>query len=98
MCSKVVNYLFSAYFGGQFLLPLPDFHNWSIVLINKLEEFGDKYFYAPKETLGGIYNVVIALSIHPSVRPSVPLRVRCISPIFFEVEIPNFLNCNVRLN
>ena len=27
----------------------------------------------------------------PSVHPSVPLRVRCISPIFFEVRIPNLV-------
>ena len=26
-----------------------------------------------------------------TVRPSVPLRVRCISPIFFEVGIPNLV-------
>ena len=35
--------------------------------------------------------IVIALFVRPSVRPSVPLRVRCISPRFFEVEIPNLM-------
>ena len=35
--------------------------------------------------------IVITMSIRPSVRPSVPLRVRCISPIFFEVGIPNLM-------
>ena len=32
-------------------------------------------------------HIVIALSVHPSV----PLRLRCISPIFFEVGIPNLV-------
>ena len=35
--------------------------------------------------------IVITMSVRLSVRPSVPLRVRCISPIFFEVGIPNFM-------
>ena len=35
--------------------------------------------------------IVITMSVRPSVRPSVPLRVRCISPIFFEVGIPNLM-------
>ena len=31
-----------------------------------------------------------------TVRPSIPLRVRCISPIFFEVGIPNLVcGCNL---
>ena len=30
-------------------------------------------------------------TVHPSVSPSVPLRVKCISPIFFEVGIPNLV-------
>ena len=34
--------------------------------------------------------IVITMSVRPPVRPSVPLRVRCISPIFFEVKIPKF--------
>ena len=33
----------------------------------------------------------MALSVHPSVSPSVPLRVWCISPIFFDVGIPNLV-------
>ena len=35
--------------------------------------------------------IVITMSIRPSVRPSVPFRVRCISPIFFEIRIPNLM-------
>ena len=35
--------------------------------------------------------IVVTMSVRPSVRPSVPLRVRCISPIFFEVGIPNLM-------
>ena len=38
--------------------------------------------------LGG--HIVIALSVRPSVRPS-RFRVRSISPIFFEVGIPNLV-------
>ena len=30
-------------------------------------------------------------TVRPSVRPSVPLRVRCISPIFFEIGILNLV-------
>ena len=30
-------------------------------------------------------------TVHPCVRPSIPLRVRCISPRFFEVGIPNLV-------
>ena len=41
------------------------------------------YFYAPKELWEAYSN--------RTVRPSVPLRVRCISPIFFEVGIPNLV-------
>ena len=40
-------------------------------------------FYAPKELWEAYSN--------RTVRPSVPLRVRCISPIFFEVGIPNLV-------
>ena len=35
--------------------------------------------------------IVITMSVRLSVHPSVPLRVRCISPIFFEVGIPNLM-------
>ena len=38
-----------------------------------------------------LVSLVITMSVRPSVRPSVPLCVRCISPIFFEVGIPNLL-------
>ena len=34
---------------------------------------------------------LVFIVITMSVRPSVPLRVRCISPIFFEVGIPNLM-------
>ena len=35
--------------------------------------------------------IVITMSVRPSVCPSVPLRVQCISPIFLEVGIPNLM-------
>ena len=35
--------------------------------------------------------IVIKMSVCVSVRPSFPLHVRCISPIFFEVAIPNLM-------
>ena len=35
--------------------------------------------------------IVITMSVRPSVCPSIRLRVRCISPIFFEVGIPNLI-------
>ena len=61
---------------------------WSI----RLTLYSIGYFYAPKATGR---HIVIALSVRPSVhqliRPSVPLRVRCISPRFFEVGIPNLV-------
>ena len=41
------------------------------------------HFYAPKGTLGAYSN--------RTVRTSVPLHVRCISPILFEVGIPNLV-------
>ena len=34
---------------------------------------------------------LVFIVITMSIRPSVPLRVRCISPIFFEVGIPNLM-------
>ena len=43
----------------------------------------------PQRNLGR--HIVIALSFGPSKCPSVPLCVRCISPIFFEVGIPNLV-------
>ena len=69
----MVNYLFSAYFWRPIFVTIavvkvPDFHTWSIVLINKLEEFDDKYFYVPKRHFGR--HIVTALSIRQSVRPS----------------------------
>ena len=36
-----------------------------------------------------LFSDLVFIVITVSVRPSVPLRVRCISPIFFEVGIPN---------
>ena len=44
-------------------------------------------FYAPKELWVAYSNC----TVRPCVRPSVPLRVRCISPRFFEVGIPNLV-------
>ena len=46
-------------------------------------------FLCPQRNFGR--HIVIALSVRVSVRVSVPLRVRCISPIFFEVGIPNLV-------
>ena len=43
-------------------------------------------FLCPQRNFGR--HIVIALSVRPSVRPS-RFRVRSISPIFFEVGIPN---------
>ena len=42
--------------------------------------------FMPQRNFGR--HIVIALSVRQSVRPSVPLRVRFISPLFFEVGIP----------
>ena len=41
-------------------------------------------FFLPQKELWEAYS-------NRTVRPSVPLRVRCISPMFFEVEIPNLV-------
>ena len=45
-------------------------------------------FLCPQRNFGR--HIVIALSVRPSVRPS-RFRVRSISPIFFEVGIPNLV-------
>ena len=47
------------------------------------------FLLCPQRNFGR--HIVIALSVRQSVRVSVPLRVRCISPIFFEVGIPNLV-------
>ena len=52
--------------------------------IQKWVFFTINVFMPPKEPWEAYSNC--------TVRPSVPLRVRCISPIFFEVGIPN-LKC-----
>ena len=41
-------------------------------------------FFMPQKELWEAYS-------NHTVRPSVPLRVRCISPIFFEIGIPNLV-------
>ena len=46
-------------------------------------------FLCPQRNFGR--HIVMALSVRQSVRPSVQLRVRCISPTFFKVGIPNLL-------
>ena len=46
-----------------------------------------KLFMPPKELREAYSN----RTVRPSVSPSVPLRVRCISPIFFEIGIPNLV-------
>ena len=46
-------------------------------------------FLCPQRNFGR--HIVIAQSVRVSVCPSVPLRVRCISPRFFEVGIPNLV-------
>ena len=38
-----------------------------------------------------VFLVIKCPSVRPSVRPYVPLRVRCISSIFFEVDFPNLI-------
>ena len=48
-------------------------------------------FMPPKELWEAYSNRTVRPSVSPSVCPSVPLRVRCISPIFFEVGIPNLV-------
>ena len=52
ICSKMVIFLFSAYFGGHFFLIatakvklIPDFYTWDTVLINLNEEIGEKHFF-----------------------------------------------------
>ena len=42
------------------------------------------FLFTPKRNLGGIYS-------NRTVRPSAPLCVRCISPLFFDVGIPNLM-------
>ena len=49
-----------------------------------LEHLPSSYFFMPPKELWEAYS-------NRTVRPSVPLRVRCISPIFFEVGIPNLV-------
>ena len=48
------------------------------------------YHFRVTVTLTLTFDLVFIV-ITRSVRPSVPLRVRCISPIFFEVGIPNLM-------
>ena len=50
-CSKMVNFLFSAYFGGHFVTIemvkaklISDLYPWDIVLLNKQEHFGQKQY------------------------------------------------------
>ena len=54
-----------------------------------------KFFMPPKELWEAYSNHTVRQSVRqsvrPSVRPSVPLHVRSISPIFFEVGIPNLV-------
>ena len=50
------------------------------------EPTGGKPFSCPQRNFGR--HIEIALSVRPSVRPAF---VRCISPIFFELGIPNFM-------
>ena len=45
----------------------------------------------PKELWEAYSNHTVRPSFHPSVRPSVPLRVQCISPIFLDIGIPNLV-------
>ena len=52
ICSKMVTFLFSAYFGGHFcyhsngkkVQSIPDLYTWAIVLINYKEETSEKQF------------------------------------------------------
>ena len=72
----------------------PSMLNLSVMLGNYLHDFSRRnfqmHFLCPQRNFGR--HIVIALSVHPSVRPCVrPSRfsVRSISPIFFEVGISN---------
>ena len=53
ICSSMVNFIFLANFGGHFCYHgkvkvklISDFNTWAIILINLLEEFGEKQFLA----------------------------------------------------
>ena len=46
----------------------------------------------PKELWEAYSNRTVRPSISPSFRPSVTLRVRFISPLFFEIGIPNLVS------
>ena len=48
-------------------------------------------FMPPKELWEAYSNRTVRLSVCQSVRPSFPLCVLCISPIFLEVGIPNLV-------
>ena len=48
LCSKKVNFLFSAYFSGHFVtieMVKPDLYAWDIVLLNKQEYFDQKQYF-----------------------------------------------------
>ena len=55
-----------------------------------LTEVDDCVFMPPKELWEAYSNRTVRQSVRPSVRPS-RFRVRSISPIFFEVGIPNLV-------
>ena len=59
---------------------------WNIGKVRKLSR--ELYIFMPPKELWEAYS---NRTVRPSVCPSVPLRVRCISPIFFELGIPNLV-------
>ena len=70
------------------VISMPKLHpNFGVMLIVycSIKEYLMVLFLCPQRNFGR--HIVIA----PSVCPSVPLCVRCISPIFFEVGIPNLV-------
>ena len=56
----------------------------SLLLCGRLMRMSHPKFFMPPKELWEAYS-------NRTVRPSIPLRVRCISPIFFEVGIPNLM-------
>ena len=69
-------------------LPDPSLHAWvpprlNITMLNQRHLSRATVFMPPKELWEAYSNRTVC--------PSIPLHVRCISPIFFEVGIPNLV-------
>ena len=67
------------------------FVRWGVQVYKKIKNLRHSVFFGffmpPKELREAYSNCTVRLCV----RPSVPLRVRCISPRFFEVGIPNLV-------